>query len=263
MPFLLVNPGSGSADGRLEELLLAAARLNIETRLLQPGDDATAIAAAADANALGVAGGDGSLAPVAAVAIERNLPFACIPFGTRNHFARDAGIEPGDPVAALSAFGGEERRIDVGRIGERVFLNNVSLGAYARLVHRRERGRRRREALARLRALGIALGRPEALELRVNGERRRAAILLVANNQYDLDILSVGERKRLDEGALLVYTTERLLPWRWTARRGTRFKIESASDRLPAAIDGEPAELPTPLEVRIQPLRLRLLQPAA
>src|SRR3954463_12489240 len=123
MPFLLVNPGSGAARSGMDELLSAAARLGIETHVLSPGDDASAIAAAADANALGVAGGDGSLAPVAAVAIERNLPFPCTPFGTRNPFARDAGIEPGDPVAALSAFGGEERRIDVGRIGERVFLN--------------------------------------------------------------------------------------------------------------------------------------------
>src|SRR3954453_7923239 len=153
MPFLLVNPSSGSAHGRLDELLHAAARLDIETHILSPGDDAAAIAADADANALGVAGGDGSLAPVAAVAIERDLPFACIPFGTRNHFARDAGIDPDDPIAALSAFDGAERRIDVGRAGARLFLNNVSFVAYAPLAPRREHPRRRREALARVRAL--------------------------------------------------------------------------------------------------------------
>ena len=106
-----------------------------------------------------MAGGDGSLALVAKAAFERDLPFVCVPFGTRNHFARDLGLDRDDPIAALAAFGGEERRIDLAWVNDRPFLNNVSLGMYARLVHHRERHRRRREALARLRAIAIALRR--------------------------------------------------------------------------------------------------------
>ena len=93
---------------------------------------------------------------VAAVAVERGAPFVCVPFGTRNHFARDLGLDRGDPVAALDAFAGEERRIDMGRAGERRFLNNVSLGLYASLVHRRERHRRRGQVLAGARRSGAA-----------------------------------------------------------------------------------------------------------
>jgi diacylglycerol kinase family enzyme len=52
-------------------------------------------------DALGAAGGDGTLAAIAEVAVERDLPFVCVPFGTKNHFARDLGI-PDDPVAALA-----------------------------------------------------------------------------------------------------------------------------------------------------------------
>src|SRR5207244_7920258 len=133
--------------------------------VLRRGEDAVALAQAADAAALGVAGGDGSLAAVAAVAIERDLPFVCIPAGTRNHFARDLGLDRDDPLAALAAFSGPERRIDVGRAGDRLFLNNVSLGLYARLVHRREQHRRRREALARLRAPLILLAHRPPLAL--------------------------------------------------------------------------------------------------
>ena len=127
----------------------------IGTRLLRPGEDAAAVAAeaASGAKAVGMAGGDGSLAAVAEVAIERDLPFVCVPFGTRNHFARDLGLDRRDPVAALEAFAGEERRVDVGRAGERLFLNNVSIGAYASLVHGREAHRRRKESLATARAL--------------------------------------------------------------------------------------------------------------
>ena len=61
-----------------------------------------------------MAGGDGSLAAVAEVAIEQDVPFVCIPFGTRNHFARDLGLDRSDPLGALAAFDdGVERRVDV------------------------------------------------------------------------------------------------------------------------------------------------------
>src|SRR6266567_68078 len=69
--------------------------------------------------------------------------------------ARDVGLDRDDPIGSLDAFvDGAERTIDVGRANDRLFLNNVSLGVYARLVHRREHHRRRRDAFARLRALG-------------------------------------------------------------------------------------------------------------
>ena len=259
--FLLVNPRSGSARPRVEELLEAAERRDVRTHVLAPGDDPAELAAAAEERVLGVAGGDGSLGPVAQVALQRDLPFVCIPFGTRNHFARDAGLDPDDPIAALGAFDGAERRIDVGRIGERVFLNNVSLGVYAHLVHRREHGRRRRQALARIRAYGTALRRPQPLRVRVDGELQEAAVLLIANNAYRLDLLSVGERERLDEGALHLYVTERVLPWRWEKRSAPRFEIEVERSPVKAAIDGEPAEFESPIEARIGPRALRLLEP--
>ncbi len=86
-----------------------------------------------------------------------------------------------------SPFAAPSAPVDVGRIDGRIFLNNVSLGAYAHLVHRRERHRRRREALARLRALGVALRRPAPLELRVTANFTGAAVVVAANNPYRLD----------------------------------------------------------------------------
>src|SRR5919199_5486234 len=151
---LIVNPRSGDDSPTPDELAREARARGIEVRVLEPGQDPAE--AARDASGpVGVAGGDGSLAPVVAVAIERDLPFVCVPYGTRNHFARDAGIDRDDPFGALDAYRGQERRIDVGRVGDRLFLNNVSLSLYARLVHRREHHRRRRDALARPRALTI------------------------------------------------------------------------------------------------------------
>src|ERR1051325_9224483 len=135
---LLINPRAGSRGGpSADELRAEAERRGIGTRVLGEGDDPVALAHESDAEVLGAAGGDGSVASIAAVAVKRGVPFACVPFGTRNHFARDLGLDVDDPIAALDAFSGNERRVDVGQVGERCFLNNVSLGLYAALVHRR------------------------------------------------------------------------------------------------------------------------------
>src|SRR5439155_2394842 len=140
-----------------------ARRRGIETHLLAPDDDPGDVARGAPGGPLGIAGGDGSLAAVAEVAIARDLPFVVVPLGTRNHFARDIGLDRDDPLTALAAFEGIEQRVDIGRVNERPFLNNVSLGLYARLVQRREGQRRRRDALARVRALGLFLRQPGSL----------------------------------------------------------------------------------------------------
>jgi diacylglycerol kinase family enzyme len=211
-----------------------------------------------------MAGGDGSLAVVANVAIERGLPFVCVPLGTRNHFARDLGLDRDDPVGALDAFAdGVERRVDVGRVNGRLFLNNVSLGVYAHLVHRRERHRQRRNALARLRALGAVVRHRHAVGMTLDGEPVRARVVLVSNNAYELSVLSLGERNRLDEGLLHVYTAHGLLRADWDERSSEQVTIDTPAHRVRAAVDGEPEVLATPLELTIAPRALRVLVPGS
>jgi diacylglycerol kinase family enzyme len=264
--FLIVNPRSGSARPDAAELAAEARARGIGVHVLAEGEDPASVARLAETSALGMAGGDGSLAAVAAVAVERDLPFVCVPFGTRNHFARDIGIDPGDPGAALDAFtSGVERRVDVGRAGDRLFLNNVSLGLYGRLVHRRERHRRRREALARLRALLLLARRHRPLELTIDGEPFETRVLLVSNNRYQLDLFSLGERPRLDEGSLYLYRADGALPRHWDGPSAVReVTIDARRRPVPAAIDGEPVALELPLLIRIEPqtLRMRVPQPA-
>jgi diacylglycerol kinase family enzyme len=261
--FLLINPRAGTESPTADELAAAAQERAVETHVLREGEDARGLARSADAEVLAAAGGDGSVATVAAVAIERDLPFVVVPYGTRNHFARDLGLDRGDPLAALDAFDGEERRVDVGRAGERHFLNNVSLGLYAALVHRREHHRRRRQALAGLRALWLSLRRRPGTWASVDGEPIRARVLLVANNAYELSLFSIGERTRLDEGRLHLYAAQGLFPRAWEEREGERFLLEAAGERLAAAIDGEPVELETPLELAVERGALRVLLPRA
>src|SRR5215218_3158343 len=261
---LLVNPRAGSESPSVGDLAAAAETRGVDVRLLEPGEDAAALAGEADVDTIGVAGGDGSLGAVAEVAIERDVPFICVPYGTKNHFARDLGLDRNDPLAAIAAFDGPERRVDVGRVDGRLFLNNVAVGAYARLVHRREHHRRRRDALARLRALTLTLrDRRRRQRFTIDGRQVRARLVLVGNNEYTLDLLSLGEREELDGGKLHLYIPHGFRRITWEERSATELEIGSPLPRLRAAVDGEPVELDAPTRFRIEPLALRLLVPRA
>ena len=253
MSFLIVNPRSGTASPGTEELVRAARERDVRVHVLSEGDEIERLAREADTDVLGMAGGDGSLAPVAQVAIERDLPFVCVPFGTRNHFARDLGLDPDDPVAALDAYDAQERRVDVGRVNGRVFLNNVSLGAYAAAVHQEGRGG--------LRAVTRWLLRFRRSPLRVglDGEERKVLVLLVGNNDYGPG----GRRERLDAGKLSAYSLEhgRLLGLRRETEARTSFVVHARLPRVHAAIDGEPVELDSPLCFELEPRALRVKMP--
>jgi diacylglycerol kinase family enzyme len=258
----LINPRSGDGEPSADELAAAARERGIEVRLLRKGEDPGDAARATGADVLGMAGGDGSLAPVAQAAIDTGAAFVCVPFGTRNHFARDLGLDRDDPLAALAAFdGGAERRVDVGRVADRLFLNNVSLGAYAGLVHRREHHRRRGEALARLKGLLAVARHRHGLHAQVNGEDVRARVILVGNNRYELSLFTLGERERLDEGVLHLWAAPGVMPTAWDERVAPSFRIELGRPRVQAAIDGEPATLDAPVELESLSGALRVLVP--
>src|SRR6201987_5867195 len=139
-PVLLYNPRSGGGKAERFSLAEAARSRGIEPIELRPGDDLERLvrdAVSRGADALAMAGGDGSQAIVAMVAAELDLPYACVPSGTRNHFALDLGVDRDDVVGALDAFvNGGERRVDLAEVNGRVFVNNVSLGLYAEAVQR-------------------------------------------------------------------------------------------------------------------------------
>jgi diacylglycerol kinase family enzyme len=257
-----VNPNSGADSPSVDDLATVAGDQGISVHVLSDGEDLVELARSAEADVLGMAGGDGSLGAVAQVAIERDLPFVCVPWGTRNHFAADAGLPTDEPLRAVAAFHGTERRVDVGRFEDRIFLNNVSLGVYGRLVHRRERRRRRDEAFARLRALATSAWTDLrwTRRFRVDGRPIRASVVLVANNEYVDALTARGARERLDGGSLALYAARGIRRLHWTERTALRFRIESGQP-MHAAVDGEPALLASPLELRVDPGALRLLVP--
>jgi diacylglycerol kinase family enzyme len=270
-PVLFVNPRSG--DGRAAEvgLVEAAQGLGIETVVLDPGEDLEQLVRAAvgrGADGLAMAGGDGSQALVAAIAAEHDLPYACIPSGTRNHFALDLGVDREDVVGALDAFvDGGERYVDLGEVNGRVFVNNVSLGVYAEAVG--QEGYRNAKLQTLLDTLTNSLGpEGEAAELRWRDEdgvaQASTALILVSNNAYRLGpTIGSGTRPHLDAGVLGIVDfhppTGATGPQTARYRELTQAELEVDADAtIPLGVDGESLALEPPLRFRIRPKALRV-----
>ena len=221
-PVLFVNPKSGAGGAVRAAVPDLARQKGVDVLVLQPEQrlaELVAEAVAGGADALGVAGGDGSLAVVAAAACKHGLPFVCVPTGTRNHFALDLGLDRHDIVGALDAFtDGVERRIDVAEVNGRLFLNNVSLGIYGEAV--RQAAYRDAKVRTLLQTAERVLG-PAAevhdLQLVDDGERvhRRPAVVLVSNNPYaPAPPFPHGTRPTLDSGRLGVVILDTPRPGR-------------------------------------------------
>jgi diacylglycerol kinase family enzyme len=276
-PVLFFNPKSGGGKAERFSVADEAWARGIEPiELGRPDWDLEKLVRRAvtdGADGLAMAGGDGSQAIVAAIAAEVDLPYACVPTGTRNHFALDLGVDRDDVVGALDAFvDGGERRVDLAEVNGRVFVNNVSLGLYADAVQRK--GYRDAKLRTLLATVPEVLGPASTgLDLRWTGpgghDHASGAAILVSNNRYRLGhAIGSGTRPRIDDGRLGITIAgaptgrgERgrlpQRPWReWTA---PVFEVE-AHHPVPAGIDGEAVKLEPPLRFRIRPgvLRVRI-----
>jgi diacylglycerol kinase family enzyme len=275
-PVLFFNPKSGGGKAERFAVAAEARARGIEPIELGPPWDLEGLAreaVAGGADGLAMAGGDGSQAVVAAIAAELHLPYACVPAGTRNHFALDLGVDRDDVVGALDAFvDGGERIVDLAEVNGRVFVNNVSLGLYAEAVQRE--GYRDAKLRTLLDTVPDVLG-PDSgeLDMRWTGpgghEHRSGAMVLVSNNRYRLGrAVGSGTRPRIDDGLLGITVlgepsgrgeSGRALqrPLReWSA---PGFEVD-ADRSVPAGIDGEALMLDPPLRFRIRPgvLRVRI-----
>ena len=265
---LFVNPRSGGGRAARAAVAERARERGIDVIVLDTHQNLRELvrgAVAEGADALGIAGGDGSLAVVAAAARVHGLAFVCVPAGTRNHFALDLGVDRHDLVGALDAFtDGVERSIDVGEVNGRVFLNNVSLGIYGDAVrqpaYRDAKVRTLVETAAEV--LGTSGAVPELhLVDDLGNEHRRPAVVLVSNNPYALDRpIAPGTRPRLDTGELgiVVLDAPRASPDApGRAWKATQLEVDAAAP-VRAGIDGEAVELQAPLEFVIRPGALRV-----
>ena len=280
-PYLIMNPKSGGGKVEKFDLKRRAEDLGAEVFLIggsRPVDVARVAreAVAGGADLLGVAGGDGTQALVAAVAAEHGLPFMVISAGTRNHFAMDLGLDREDPSACLDALtDGVELRVDLGMINGQVFVNNASFGAYAEVVQTPAyRGDKLNTTLNLLPDL-LQGHRGARLRAQADGAVIEAPqALLVANNPYGTgDIAGLDRRARLDRGLLGVVSVKvrsareaiDLLRGRHAAELNvlTAKKVEITADaaQVPVGIDGEAVPMQVPVTCTISPAALRVWVP--
>jgi len=285
-PVLLMNPKSGGGKVDRFNLVEVARRRGIEPVVLAPGDDLLRLAeqaVAGGADVVGMAGGDGSQALVASVAAAHDVGFVCVPAGTRNHLAMDLGLDRDDVVAALDAFGeAVERRIDLGLVGDRVFVNNATAGLYAKIVQ--SPAYRDHKVGTALELLPAMLG-PDAtpFDLRFTGpdgtEHASAHLILISNDRYQLGSgEGFGSRRSIDGGNLGIVAATfrssaelaRLLEsgatgrnWRppgWVEWAAASFQLESGRP-VEIGIDGEAIMLDPPIRFRTLPGALRVRIP--
>ena len=277
-PVLIINPKSGGGKAERFRLADECSARGIEPVLLRPGDDLLQLArdaVARGADVIGMAGGDGSQALVASVAAAHQIPHVVVPSGTRNHFALDLGLDRNDVVGALDGFRDAiERRIDLAEVNGRVFVNNASLGLYAKIVQ--VPGYREAKLKTAADVLPELLG-PDAkpFDLRFTGpdgtSYDTAHMILVSNNQYQLDQLGGrGTREHLDDGVLGVVAARidgpeqarrfvaleavgqvRKFPG-WLEWETPRFEV-SADSPVEIGIDGETLTMTPPLVFSVRP----------
>lgn len=211
---VIVNAGGGRArregaqlPGEIERAFRAAGGA-ADLALVEGDALAPAIRDAAGAPVLAVGGGDGTQGLAAAILKDSDTALAVLPLGTLNHLARQLGVPAALEGAARVALHGRRAAVDLGCVGDTVFVNNASLGIYTHMV-------RRRDALPLpkwLATLPAAFGvlkrfRPRRIRIDMGeGERTiRTPLLFVGNNRYHLDGKLLGQRASLSDGLLSVY----------------------------------------------------------
>lgn len=286
---LIINPKSGDGRAIKANIPQKASKLGITTIITKKGDSIEGLARKAvsdGAKILGVSGGDGTLGAVAKVAIEENLPLVVLPGGTRCHFARDIGFDPKEIGDALASFHGIERRVDVGSINGRIFLNNASFGLYADVVdkpdYRNHKVRTTREVLR-----SLLNGDTPYYALSFTDDKqkkhRHAAQILVGINAYEtVNIFEFGRRRAMNQGILQITAVTKLTDELIGQMMGTivlnqsfedsntghveqweaaKFSVNSKSKQLVVGVDGEREEYTAPVTIKILPKALRLMVP--
>lgn len=286
---VIVNVGGGSASRAGDDLrerleaAFAAAGQQVVLELVEGEELAAALARHAASPRVAVGGGDGTLATAACAVSRAKGELAVLPLGTRNHFALQLGVPSDLAAAAELAATGQARRVDLGQAADRVFINNLSVGAYVELVREREASRLPK-LLATIPAAWGTLRRLRSrpFELVIDGERVavRTPLLFIGNNRYEVEEGRPGDRAALDDGLLSIYAVAplsrpalvlaslRTLIARPRMQRdfaldrtAREVRIEGPGAALEVTLDGERARFDLPLTIRLAPKALAVVAP--
>jgi len=291
-----MNAGSGADDkddsrAKLEQGFGESGH-RVQFHLIDKADDIEATiaqakqACEADGGVLVAAGGDGTINATASAAAGSEIPFAVVPMGTFNYFARDIGM-PADPKdAALAIAGGTVQPFHIARINGHPFLVNASIGLYVKLIQNREKyrgtlGGRRAAAVVSGLLTALRGHAAMALDMKVDGKQRslRTALVFLGKNYLQLKNLDFDIAEGIAAGQVGVIVLRdaaprTLLGLAWRALRGRpedtpklhafcteSLEIKPRRARIDVVLDGEIMTLKSPLKVTIDKNALQLVRP--
>ena len=231
-------------------------------------------------------GGDGTISTIAEICVREAVPLGILPLGTRNHFGRDLQL-PRDTAECINCIAaGNTRRVDVGIVNGRTFINNSSIGAYPRAVEVREELRSRlhlrKHVAGMIATLRIFSQHPVvSAEVELDGktERHAGPFVFVGNNVYSVKLFAVNLRSSLSSGKLCIYTARcngvpGLLRLLWLSflnrleqsrdfqmRCGTVAEIRLRQAEVRVSRDGEVSRMKTPLHYTIRRDALEVFAP--
>jgi diacylglycerol kinase family enzyme len=279
---ILVNPDAGPDPPDVTQL--AGHFPGHEVVECEPGELSERLEAAVERGVdfVAVAGGDGTVRCAAEALAGTDVPLLPIPAGTRNHFARELGIEDLDAAGRVAAGAAAVRRVDLAEVNGHRFVNNSSVGIYPRIVVTREaHGGQWPKGLATVAAAWEQLRHGRRFRVTVDGRTYRAWMVFVGNGPYGRGLLRLNSREALDENTLDFRLARADSPFArlrvvlalifggldrspLLVRRRCR-DVELAVDRRPVevALDGEVAKLEPPLRYRSIPRALLVLVPAS
>ncbi len=294
---LLWNNSSGWRDSEKTraaiESILSSDGSPLSSHQVQRGmniSEESKFIAAAGAEILVAAGGDGTINAAASALIHQSTALGVIPAGTLNHFARDLQI-PLDPLeAARTVVDGQIIQIDAASVNDRIFINNSVLGLFPNYRTAREAWERHGFGNTRLGRFIATVGAvlkvfwrlPHLLvSLDLDGRKQtlRTPFVLVGNNEHEMQGLSLGHRDRIDKGLLWVYVMRPCSRWRmlrllaglifgrvprnsiFQVYPASRLTIDSNRGRIGVGIDGEMVRMKTPLQYHSLPGALRVVVP--
>ena len=197
---IVVNEAAGSSEGASRSLsqLMPKAKVVV----WNPTELNLSALIGTGAKALGVAGGDGTVAAVAQIAHSQSLPLAVFPFGTFNHFAGAMGVTEEKQISD-AVERGTAKQVDLATLNGSSFLNNASIGGYPQLVVRRDRlSHRLGKWPAASYALYLTLRHHVPMELEINGTVLPTWVVFVGNGAYRPRGLAPAWREHLSGGML-------------------------------------------------------------
>lgn len=272
--FLIVNLLAGRGRCRYLwpqlEHLLRKTGLNFRFALTEAPGAGTELAARAsrDYPVVVAVGGDGTIHEVAAGVMGSQAKLGIIPAGTGNDFVKMLGIPPDDLVQAAQILKeSRSKKVDVGRLGERFFVNGLGLGldgAVAWRVFRLWRWPIVRHWIYLYAAIHEALCfRSVRLEIKGPDWKYSGALMMLgaSNGRYHGGDFKLAPNAEIDDGLFDVYLIADMSPLRRLlkipiVRRGEHLElpevqmqraswIEIVSEKpLLGHLDGEPIELP-------------------